>query len=269
MRAVTYGLLAVAFGMNAALAAAQSQENAQICVRLFEDRGELGVLDAGDPFITRDVGVNLANAEGIIVQTALIDDAPQGSSGRVCFARLPAGQYTVSVASAAYEPTTDSVFVTTVGTSAVPVVFDVGMQRLMIEVPPPPPVIGPLTAADLRFALERVLVAGIGATVVVAVMTAFGIGLYVLFLRPKPQPIPPRSPYAPPRPPLRPDTGPLRPIVGSTPPMTPPHPDTGAMRPVAPPLRPDTGTMPPVTGSPPRPDPNATPPVEPDVPKRS
>lgn len=238
--------LAAALWLGTALAAAQSQDNAQICVRLFEDRGERGILDAGDPFITRDVGVNLANADGVIVETALIDDAPQGSSGRVCFLRLPAGQYTVSVVSAAYEPTTDSVFVTSVGTSAVPVVFDVGMQRLMIELPPPPPVLGTLSQAALRFALERVLAASIGAAIAVAVMTALGMLLYVLFLRPKPQPLPPPSPYAPPRPPLRPDTGPLLPVTSRL--------DTGTMRPVSGPLPPapprETGSASSVTPPP-------------------
>lgn len=228
MRAVLLSLLIFA-GLSAH--GAQAQDNAQICVRLYEDRGERGVLDAGDPFITRDVGVNLANADGIIVETALIDDAPQGSSGRVCFARLPAGQYTVSVASAAYEPTTDSVFVTSVGGSAVPVVFDVGMERLMVELPPPAPAIGTLTAAELRFAVERVFVASISSAVVMAVMLTLGVILYVLFLRPKPQPLPPRNPYAPPRPPLRPDTGTMPPVT-STPP----------------PIRPITGPIPPVTG---------------------
>ncbi len=239
MRLVVLSLVIV--GLSLSAPRAQAQDNAQICVRLYEDRGERGVLDAGDPFITRDVGVNLANAEGIIIETALIDDAPTGSSGRVCFARLPAGQYTVSVVSAAYEPTTDSVFVTSVGGSAVPVVFDVGMERLMVELPPPTPALGTLTPAELRFAVERVFVAGIGSAVVVAVMLTLGIILYVLFLRPKPQPVPPRSPYAPPRPPLRPDTG-------TIPPVTPA------------PMRPITGTMPPV---PPRPITDRTPPVSP------
>ncbi|XWX03474.1 hypothetical protein VZO05_13290 [Aggregatilineales bacterium SYSU G02658] len=244
MRVVGLSLLIIGLGLNTL--GAQAQDSAQICVRLYEDRGERGVLDAGDPFITRDVGVNLANAEGIIIETALIDDAPTGSSGRVCFARLPAGQYTVSVVSAAYEPTTDSVFVTSVGGSAVPVVFDVGMERLMVELPPPTPALGTLTPAELRFAVERVFVAGIGSAVVVAVMLTLGIILYVLFLRPKPQPVPPRNPYAPPRPPLRPDTGtmppvtpaPMRPITGSMPPV-PPRPDTGQTPPVSP--SPDDG----------------------------
>ncbi|MFQ3646595.1 MAG: hypothetical protein SNJ80_06655 [Anaerolinea sp.] len=245
MRVGVLSLLIAGLGLSALWA--QAQDNAQICVRLYEDRGERGVLDAGDPFITRDVGVNLANADGIIIETALIDDAPQGSSGRVCFARLPAGQYTVSVASAAYEPTTDSVFVTSVGGSAVPVVFDVGMERLMVELPPPAPAIGTLTPAELRFAVERVFVASIGATVVVAVMLTLGVILYVLFLRPKPQPVPPpRSPYAPPRPPLRPDTGSIPPVTGTPPPM---RPITGPIPPVTgtpPPMRPITGPVPPV-----------------------
>jgi hypothetical protein len=248
-------LLIAGLGLSALWA--QAQDNAQICVRLYEDRGERGVLDAGDPFITRDVGVNLANAEGIIIETALIDDAPQGSSGRVCFARLPAGQYTLSVVSAAYEPTTDSVFVTSVGGSAVPVVFDVGMERLMIELPPPTPAIGSLTPAELRFAVERVFVAGIGSAVVVAVMLTLGIILYVLFLRPKPQPMsPPRNPYAPPRPLLRPDTGTMKPVTGPLPPATGPMPPVGT----PPPMRPITGPLPPATGS----LPPVQPPQEPD-----
>jgi hypothetical protein len=229
MRAFVCGVLVVGLWLSTASAHAQDN-NAQICVRLYEDRGERGVLDAGDPFITRDVGVNLANADGIIIQTALIDDAPQGSSGRVCFARLPAGQYTVSVVSAAYEPTTESVYVTSVGGSAMPLVFDVGMQRLMVELPPPTLAFG-LSPSAVRFAVERVFVAGVGSLVVVAIMAALGVILYVLLLRPKPQPLPPRSPYAPPVPPLRPDTGVMRPVTPA-------------------PMRPVTGRLPPVPPAP-------------------
>jgi len=246
MRAIIWSALAV--GLWLSTAGVQAQDSAQICVRLYEDRGERGVLDAGDPFITRDVGVNLANADGVIIQTALIDDAPQGSSGRVCFARLPAGQYTVSVVSAAYEPTTESVYVTSVGGSAVPLVFDVGMQRLMIELPPPTLAFG-LSPAKVRFAVERVFFAGVGAMVVVAIMAALGVILYALLLRPKPQPIPPRSPYAPPIPPLRPDTGPIRPITPA-----PMRPITGSLPPVPPPTRtPDINATPPVDAPPQRP----------------
>lgn len=200
MRTV-YSLVVVLMLGSGLSLVAQSQDSAQICVRLYEDRASLGTLDAGDPFITRDVGINLADTNGVIIQTALIDDAPQGSSGRVCFTALAPGQYTVSVVSAAYTATTDSVFVTSVGTSAVPLVFDVGMQRIPIA-----PVSDAATDSTLlsppqaRFALERVFVAGLAALVMTLVMIAVGAVIYVLFLRRKPQPaMAATNPYMPPR----------------------------------------------------------------------
>lgn len=239
-RALFTGLLLI-FGL---ISLVQGQDNAQICIRLYEDRASAGSLDAGDPFITRDVGVNLANAEGIIIQTALIDDAPQGSSGRVCFTQLAAGQYTVSVASAAYTPTTDSVFVTNVSASAVPLVFDVGMQRIQTEaLAASTSTDGTLSPQQARLALEKIFVAGMAALIVTLVMIAFGAVIYVLFVRPRPVPQVAVNPYAPPATgAYRTDTStmravtptPQRAVTDSHPVIRTPDPldDTGASRPL-------------------------------------
>jgi hypothetical protein len=225
---------------------AQATNNAQACVRLYEDRGRSGTLDAGEPFITKDVGVNLANDLGVIIRTALVDDSAQASSGLVCFTQLEAGQYTISVASAAYSATTDSVFVTAVGESAVPLVFDVGMERITTSLPTPQTTTGTLSPAQTRNTLERVFVAGIGSLFAVVVFAAIGALLYVLILRPRVRAAKPA--YAP-YPYARPDTGVYsRPPTGSTPPVVPPAPaseaaplppiedsydeDTGSYRPV-------------------------------------
>jgi hypothetical protein len=221
MRTLRDGLMVLVLVVGASATLAQAQNNAQACVRLYEDRGRSGTLDAGEPFITKDVGVNLANDQGIIIKTALVDDSPQASSGLVCFTQLEAGQYTVSVASAAYSPTTDSVFVTAVGESAVPLVFDVGMERITTSLPTPEGGTGVLTPSQARNALERVFVAGIGSLFAVVVFAAIGAVLYVTILRPRvraAKATPSYAPYSY----ARPDTGVYtRPPTGTTPPVTP------------------------------------------------
>ncbi len=235
--------LALLLGIVASLAFAQ-QNDAQMCIRAYEDRNRSGTLDAGEPFVTKDVGVNLANPDGVIVRTLLLDDSPNATSGVACFTQLAAGQYTLTVASAAYTLTTDSAYVSTVGASAVPLIFDVGLERITTVVPQPEAIPGTLTQAQARYALERIFVAGIAALVVVVVMAAIGGVIYAAVLRPRlrvlPRPVPGayrqtdtglmyavRPPQAPPAPYMRPDTGAMPP-VGAVPPAPPAEPPPSA-----------------------------------------
>ena len=238
-------IVAISVLLVASATFAQTTNNAQVCVRLFEDRGASGTLDAGEPFITKDVGVNLANDQGIIIKTALVDDSAQASSGLVCFTQLEAGQYTVSVASAAYAPTTDSVFVSAVSASAVPLVFDVGMQRITTTLATTDTADGTLTPSQARYALERVFVAGIGSLLAVVVFTAIGALLYVLLLRPRAQAKPAYAPY----PYARPDSGVYRPpSTGSMPvvPATPTPVESETLPPIEDSYDEDTGSYRPV-----------------------
>jgi len=181
---------------------ALAQDSAgQLCLRAYEDRNANMVYDEGEPFIAKDVGVNLANAEGVIVQTALLDDSPRASQGLMCFQNLASGQYTLIVASAAYLPTLNTAFIATVSQSSVPQVFDYGAQVIASELPTPSPT-GQVSPLQLRALLQRVLFGSLGAAVVMTVVGIIGVILYFLFVRPKPV-----TAYAPEQAYMRPDTG--------------------------------------------------------------
>jgi hypothetical protein len=214
-----------------------AQGNGQVCIKAFEDRNANGVLDAGEPFIVRNIGVNLANAEGVIIQTALLEDSQTASGGIVCFSQLTPAQYTLQVASATYNPTTTSAFVTTVSDTSIPQVFDFGAQVIVTSLPTPAETTGTLTQSQLRYTLEKVFIAGVAAALVIAIMTLVGTLLYVVLLRPKVRQIVQGAHKSG----VRPDTGAYYPIrdTGSMPVL---RPDTGTM----PPVRPDTGSMRPV-----------------------
>ena len=52
----------------------------QLWVQAFEDRNGNGQHDAGEPFLTQGVSVDLLNADGVIVASATLDGAPYASS---------------------------------------------------------------------------------------------------------------------------------------------------------------------------------------------
>jgi hypothetical protein len=214
-----------------------AQGNGQVCIKAFDDRNANGVLDAGEPFIVRDIGVNLANADGIIIQTALLEDSQTASGGIVCFSQLTPGQYTLQMASATYNPTTTSAFVTTVSDTSIPQVFDFGAQVIVTTLPTVADTSGTLSQSQLRYTLEKVFIAGVAAALVIAVMTIVGTLLYVVLLRPKVRQIIQDARKSG----VRPDTGAYYP-VRDTASMPVLRPDTGSM----PPIRPDTGSMRPV-----------------------
>lgn len=183
LRTCTAALLLLAF---AASGAAQTGSG-QLCLRAFEDRNANGRLDPGEPLITRGISANLANADGIIIQTELIDDSPQAAQGILCFQRLEAGQYTLSAASADYSPTTNTAFVTSVAPNSIPQVFDLGLQVIVAVEPTPTADSDTLTAQEQRRLLERLFLSGLGTAIVIAGMIALGSVVYYLFVRPKPK----------------------------------------------------------------------------------
>lgn len=175
MRGLRLLLLAVMLVMAAFPIQAQ---DGQFCVQAFEDRDGDGQRDPGEPPITRGIGANLLNASGIVQQTALIDNAPTSAQGVICFLNLPDGQYTMTITSADYSATTlDNMTVDLdAETSTLTTLFEFGAQRLN----------DPLAALDAETAegeldeatLERIIVAAIGALIVM-VGTAF-VGLILL-----------------------------------------------------------------------------------------
>jgi hypothetical protein len=156
----------------------------QLCIRAYDDRNGNGAFDEGEPFISRDVGVSLANTEGIITHTALLDDSPRASQGLLCFQSLPTGQYNVVVASAAYVATTADFFVATVSQTSVPQVFDFGARLITLEVGTPTRQ-GQFSPVQLRNLLQRLLFSSLGAGAVMGFMIFLGVVLYFLFVRPR------------------------------------------------------------------------------------
>jgi hypothetical protein len=162
----------------------------QICVRAFEDRNGNASQDANEPPITRGISATLGDAQGVIIETAMMETSPNASGGTLCFQRLAAGQYTVRVASADYNATTPNEFVTAVSDTGVPQVFPFGGQVIPLEVVPSSNTSGDLSLspAEQQAFLARLVFAGIGAIVIMGAMSVVGALIYFFVLRTSPSP---------------------------------------------------------------------------------
>jgi hypothetical protein len=172
------------FALFTGSAAAQTS-GGQICVRSFEDRNGNSTQDANEPSITRGISATLADVEGVIIQSALLEDSQLFAQGTLCFQNLSAGQYTVNVTSADYEPVTTTSFVTSVSETGVPVRFDFGAKAIITAVTPAArePGSGGFSSGDL----EKLFFAAIAGVLVLALMTVIGTIIYFLFFRVPPQ----------------------------------------------------------------------------------
>lgn len=235
--------------------AVMAQSGGQVCIRSFEDRNTNGVLDAGEPLLTRGISANLINDAGITIQTALLDDSSRAAQGIMCFQFLEAGQYTISLASADYNPTASNAFPANVTATSIEI-FDFGASLAISE--------APLTAEELSqqatqarqgqisaAQVGRIFIAAAGGAIAFGVFTVLGVLIYAIFIRPRGvermppgyrpgdtgayypvtdtgsyRPVGDTGPYYP-----QPtgDTGPYRPPTGDTGPYYPPRPqgDTG------------------------------------------
>ncbi|NWG18075.1 MAG: hypothetical protein HXY41_15735 [Chloroflexi bacterium] len=176
------GLLMLALTAISGLAAAQS--GGQLCVRAFEDSDGNGRYDAGEQFIRRDVGVNLLDAGGLIIASALMESSPTSAQGVICFQFLPTGQYTVVITSAAYTATTPETITTSITESGLPTVVDFGAQVTTI---PEAATASPTTTAP-PLDVMRLLVSGAGALIALAFMTLLGFVIYVFAFARRPLP---------------------------------------------------------------------------------
>jgi hypothetical protein len=267
-RWLVLGLLVSA--MNLSSLSAQ-QANGQVCLRAFEDRDANGILDAGEPLITRDIGVNLSDTQGVIIQTALLDDSARAAQGIVCFQNLATGQYTLNVASAAYSATTSATLIIAVSANAVPQVLDFGAQIITTA----PLVTEPVREVGFTEAqLERILWSSLGAVGVIFVLMLVGFFILLVFVRPKRQALAPSYPYGVPPTGQYPPYG--VPPAGQYPPygvpptgQYPPYgvPPTG-QQPAVTPYPPTSPYAPPYTPSPSQavpPSPYAPPPADDDT----
>lgn len=186
--------LIIALLLSLAIVGVSSAQSSggQICVRAFEDRNGNGQQDANEPPITRGLTATLGDAQGVIIETALMENSPNASSGQLCFQRLAAGQYTMRVASADYNATTPSEFVTAVGDTGTPQVFSYGGQVIPLEIVPSSDSASgdlSLSPAEQQALLARVVFAGIGALVIMGAMAVVGALIYFFALRnPSPSP---------------------------------------------------------------------------------
>jgi hypothetical protein len=158
-----------------------AQSGGQFCIQSFEDRNGNGVHDGGEPLIVRGVTASLQDVNGIIIATASLEDSPTAAQGFVCFQQLAGGQYTVTVASSVYNPTTADSFTSVISETGVPTVFEFGGQAIVSEN------IGTTTVGatlSSRAQVEGLVFGFIGAAVVVAVMIVLGVIVgYFVFRR--------------------------------------------------------------------------------------
>ncbi len=158
----------------------------QICIRSFEDRNSNGILDVGEPLITRSVSASLTDSAGIIIGTQLLDDSSRAAQGIMCFQFLDEGQYTVSVTSADYNATGSNTFQAAVsGLSAE--VFDFGARSAIEQSESATsdssaPASG---ASRQSAALQRLIFGAVGAVVITVFMLIAGAVIYFVYFQPR------------------------------------------------------------------------------------
>lgn len=160
---------------------AAAQTGGQFCIKAFEDRNGNGQQDAGEPVLTRGIGINLLDARGVVIQSAVLDSSPRAAVGEYCFQFLEAGQYSVVITSADYRATTPDTMTAAISESGTPTLVEYGGQRLAITTNA---VTGP-TASPLsqREQVAQLVVAGLGALLVIAAMVVLGAFIYLFAFR--------------------------------------------------------------------------------------
>jgi hypothetical protein len=164
---------------------AAAQSSGQLCVRAYEDRNSNGKLDGGEPVITKGVAVSLLDARNVIVGSALLDTAPNGAQGVMCFQGLTPGQYTVSMSAPDYSATTAESITTTITASGLLTVVEYGGKPLAAPASATNTATVPL---DQRELITRLVIAGVGTLVVITLMGFLGVIVYALAFRRRAQP---------------------------------------------------------------------------------
>lgn len=162
------------------LPAAAQDSGGQFWVQAFEDRNGDGVHDPGEPFLTSGVSVDLLNADGVVMASGTLDDAPFASRGFIGFLYLAPGNYTAVIRSPELTATTPDRVAVTITEGGTPITAMYGAERSA------PAETTDSTGAALALPnsdLARVAVAGIGAIIVVGGMAALGVLIYLAVLR--------------------------------------------------------------------------------------
>ncbi len=213
---------------------ALAQSGGQFCVRGYQDTNGNGVLDAeSEPLLTRGVGVELLDADNVVIASALLDRSPNATNGVVCFQNLPDGTYSVLMSSADFTATTPRLVERNVSTSGLPVVIEFGAQRVSSGTVALPAGGGPRTPEQQQTFVFQLALSTVGTVLVVVVMLIIGMFIYILRLRNiSPRPVP-ASAYQQPAP----ETGRFQepvPPPGSTEPRQSSLDETGPNQPVEP-----------------------------------
>ena len=83
-----------------------AQDSGQICILTYDDRNGNGARGADERAIAHGIGASLMTADGLIIDSALLDDSPFAASGLLCFNELLAGEYVIQLTSAEFAGTT-------------------------------------------------------------------------------------------------------------------------------------------------------------------
>ena len=170
-------IMLVTFALALPLLAQNS--GGQLWVQAFEDRNGNAQHDANEPFLTRDVSVDLLDAGGVTVASGTLDGAPYANLGYVGFLNLDPGTYTVVISSPSLTPTTPDHVDVTITSNALPVTVLYGAQRgANVEA-----AAASSSSSLLDSELARVALSGFAALVVIGVMAFLGVVIYALVLR--------------------------------------------------------------------------------------
>jgi hypothetical protein len=165
--------------------AVDAQTGGQFWVKAFEDLNGNGVRDQGEPVLTRGIGVNLLNADGVVVASALLDSSPNATQGLVGFQFLPPGSYAIVVTSAEYAATTPQTINTTITEGALPTVVEFGGQPIAPALPAAPTPaadnpLAPVMAQLNQFDLVQITAAGVSSLLAMCGTAIIGIILYLI-----------------------------------------------------------------------------------------
>ena len=202
-------------------ATTSAQDGNQFCVRAFMDLNGNGQRDdAGDVLLTHGISANLhlQNADGIIMDSGLLDTSPWQAEGLICFPNLSPGQYTITVTSAEYLPTKLDNRTTRINEERQSTVyFDFGAQPIQTSVASAPAT--ETSSGDNEDSTTQLLVSVVGGLFTMFVVGFIGIIIYALVLRNNPTPTRanPSGAALPPEYYMRPDS--------QQPGIAPPHPD--------------------------------------------
>jgi len=165
--------------MMIALPAFAQDSGGQFWVQAFEDRNGNGQHDPGEPFLTHGVSVDLLNADGVVMASGTLDDAPFANRGFIGFLYLAPGKYSAVVTSPDLTPTTPDHIDVTITQGAAPVTAMFGAKRAAAA----ETTSTGAPSSLLNSELARIALAGFGAAGAVGVMIVIGLLIYLLGLR--------------------------------------------------------------------------------------